>query len=75
MLVIHGDGEQIDLLRDELVGEGDAFIAVTGHDHTNVLATMVAKELGVSQAITKISREDYRCWPKRRGPTRWRYPG
>ena len=34
-------------------------MAVTGKDHTNVLATMVAKELGVTRAITKISREDY----------------
>ncbi|MBO2521373.1 MAG: Trk system potassium transporter TrkA [Firmicutes bacterium] len=67
VLVIHGDGEQIDLLRDELVGEGDAFIAVTGHDHTNVLATMVAKELGVSQAITKISREDYALLAEKAG--------
>lgn len=66
-LVIHGDGEQIDVLRDELVGIGDAFVAVTGKDHTNVLATMVAKELGVSQAITKISREDYALLAEKAG--------
>lgn len=67
VLVIHGDGERIDVLRDELVGDGDAFVAVTGKDHTNVLATMVAKELGVSQAITKISREDYSLLAEKAG--------
>jgi len=66
-LVIHGDGERIDVLREELVGAGDAFVAVTGKDHTNVLATMVAKELGVSQAITKISREDYTLLAEKAG--------
>lgn len=66
-LVICGDGERIDVLRDELVGPGDAFVAVTGKDHSNVLATMVAKELGVSQAITMISREDYTLLAEKAG--------
>ena len=66
-LIICGDGEKIDVLRDELVGAGDAFVAVTGKDHSNVLATMVAKELGVSQAITKISREDYSLLAEKAG--------
>lgn len=66
-LIICGDGEKIDVLRDELVGPGDAFVAVTGKDHTNVLATMVAKELGVSQAVAKISREDYSLLAERAG--------
>lgn len=66
-MVICGDGETIDVLRDELVGAGDAFVAVTGKDHTNVLATMVAKELGVTRAITKISREDYALLAEKAG--------
>ncbi len=66
-IIINGDCEKIDVLRDELVGQGDAFVAVTGKDHTNVLATMVAKELGVAQAITKISREDYHPLAERAG--------
>jgi trk system potassium uptake protein TrkA len=59
LLVIHGDATKIDVLRDEGASTLDAFVTVAGEDHTNLLATMLLKELGVSEVITKISREDY----------------
>ena len=58
-LVICGDGEQIDVLRDEGVGQSDVVVAVTSHDHTNLLGAMIAKELGVPEVIVTVSREDY----------------
>lgn len=59
VLVVEGDGTKIDVLREEGVDDYDALVAVTGEDHTNLLTTMLGKELGVREVITAISREDY----------------
>lgn len=59
ILVITGDATKIDVLRDEGIRAFDALVAVSGEDHTNLLATMLAKQLEVPVVITRISREDY----------------
>lgn len=59
VLVICGDGERIDVLSDEMVGNSDVLVAVTSEDHTNLLAAMIAKQLGVGEVIVSVSREDY----------------
>lgn len=59
VLVICGDGERIDVLSDEMVGNSDVLVAVTSEDHTNLLAVMIAKQLGVDEGIVSVSREDY----------------
>jgi trk system potassium uptake protein TrkA len=59
LLIINGDATKIDVMRDEGVAALDAFVTVDVEDHVNLLATMLSKELGVSEVITKISREDY----------------
>ncbi|NLN26938.1 MAG: Trk system potassium transporter TrkA [Firmicutes bacterium] len=59
VLVVQGDGTKIDVLREEGVDSYDALVAVTGEDDTNLLATMLGKELGVGEVITVIGREDY----------------
>lgn len=59
VLVICGDGERIDVLRDEMVGDSDVLVAVTSEDHTNLLAAMIAKQLGTDEVIVSVSREDY----------------
>ncbi|MBO8142755.1 MAG: Trk system potassium transporter TrkA [Firmicutes bacterium] len=59
VLVICGDAEKLEVLREEMVGGADAFVAATGDDATNLLSTMAAKQLGVGQAIVALSREDY----------------
>ena len=59
VLVICGDGERMDVLKEEGVDGSDVVAAVTSQDHTNLLAAMIAKELGVSEVLVTISREDY----------------
>ncbi len=59
VLIINGDATKIDVLRDEGVSAFDALVAVAVEDHVNLLATMLSKELGVSEVIAKQSREDY----------------
>lgn len=58
-LVICGDGEKLEVLEEEMVGRSDAFVAVTSDDGTNLLSTLAAKDLGVPEAVVRLSREDY----------------
>lgn len=59
VLIICGDGEKLEVLREELVERSDALVATTSDDATNLLATIAAKQLGVRETITVLSREDY----------------
>jgi len=58
-LIIHGDGTDADLLKSENIESMDAFIALTGIDEENVLVALLAKQLGASKVISKISRSNY----------------
>jgi trk system potassium uptake protein TrkA len=48
-----------DFLVQEGVGETDAFIAVTGDDRTNMLASMYARQLGSRLTIAGINRGEF----------------
>jgi len=59
VLVIHGDATDIDLLRQEGAQNADVFVSVTDDDKVNLLASLIAKHLGVQRAITQVRRSDY----------------
>lgn len=59
VLVINGDGTDVDLLESEQIGECDALVAATGQEETNLLIAMVAKKLGVKEIIVELGREEY----------------
>jgi trk system potassium uptake protein TrkA len=57
--VVHGDVTKLPFLLEERIGNADVFIAVTGDDETNVMSSVLAKEIGVKQCVTKVERPDY----------------
>jgi len=59
VLVINGDGTDVDLLKSEQIGECDALVAATGQEETNLLVAMVAKNLGVKEIVVELGREEY----------------
>lgn len=59
VLVIHGDGTDINLLEEENLVQMDAFVGATGFDEQNLLMALMAKQAGVEDCIAKISRENY----------------
>lgn len=59
VLVIHGNGTDLGLLKQEGIGSMDAFIAATRNDEVNILAGVLGKHLGVKKSIVKVSRPDY----------------
>ena len=58
-LIIHGDGRNIDLLKDEGIEDADAFIALTDNSETNVLACLAAKGFGIRKTIAEVENIDY----------------
>lgn len=58
-LVINADGTDEELLLSENVKDMDAFIAVTGIDEENLLSSLLVKQKGVKNVISKISRTNY----------------
>ena len=58
-LIIHGDGTDIDLLALEGIMDMDAFVAVTGDDETNIIATLVARHLQVPRTIALVNKVEY----------------
>jgi trk system potassium uptake protein TrkA len=58
-LVLHGDCTDEDLMEDENIGAMDVFIALTSDDEDNILASLLAKRLGVRRVIALINRSAY----------------
>ncbi len=52
-LVVHGDGTDIELLREERIDDSPVLIAVTSNDEKNLLVSLIAKRLGVQRIITR----------------------
>lgn len=58
-LIIHGDGRNVDLLKDEGIEDADAFIAITDNSEANVLACLAAKRFGIRKTIAEVENLDY----------------
>ena len=59
VLVINGDGTNVELLEEENISHMDAFIAVTGNSETNILSCLVAKNRGVAKTIAMVENIEY----------------
>lgn len=59
VLVINGDGRNVELLEEEGIQNVDAFIAVTGDSETNIISSLVAKDHGVDKTIALVENMDY----------------
>ena len=57
--VLNGDATDKELMLQENIEHCDAFCAVTNDDETNIMASLMAKRLGVRQVIALISKADY----------------
>jgi trk system potassium uptake protein len=61
--VLHGNATDSALLRAERIGEADTFVALSGSDETNLMACLLAQELGSRRQIALVQRgETTRLW-------------
>lgn len=59
VIVLHGDGTDIDLLEEENIDDMDAVVTATGFDEDNLLLALMAKNKGIEDVIAKVSRGIY----------------
>jgi trk system potassium uptake protein TrkA len=58
-LIINGDGSDLALLQEEGAGEMDVVFAVTGKDDTNLLCSLLVKQLGAKKILSRVNRNVY----------------
>lgn len=56
--IVHGDATEMSVLASEGVGSAQAFIALTGHDETNLMACLLAQELGARQLTALVQKSE-----------------
>jgi trk system potassium uptake protein TrkA len=59
IMVIEGDGTDIEFLKTENIQEVDTFISVTENEKTNLIAGLLAHHLGARQSITHVTTTEY----------------
>ena len=58
-LIIHADGSDMSVLKEEGIQDADAFVAVTEHSEANIFACLAARRFGVRKTIAEIENMDY----------------
>jgi len=56
--ILHGDATDPALLRAERIPQAQTFVALSGHDESNLMACLLAQELGVPQVIPMVHRAE-----------------
>ncbi len=57
-VVVHGDGTDQRLLAEENIRGTDAYLALTGDDEVNIIASLLAKRMGANKAVALVNRID-----------------
>jgi trk system potassium uptake protein TrkA len=56
--IVHGDATDMSVLASEGVGDARTFIALTGNDQTNLMACLLAQELGARQLTALVQKSE-----------------
>lgn len=57
--IIHKDALDIDFLNSEKIGAAELVISCTKHDETNIMASLLAKEVGCKEVLMVLSNRDH----------------
>ena len=52
--IVHGDGRDIEVLRENNIYQYDAFLSLTDYSETNILSCLTAKEFGVPKTVADV---------------------
>jgi len=62
--IVHGDATDLSVLNSEHVTNARAFIALTGHDEMNLMACLLAQELGIPKLTALVQKTEISSlWP------------
>jgi len=59
VMVIKGDGTNLELLEEENLNSMDAFISVTGNSETNIMSCLMANSKGIGKTVALVENMDY----------------
>jgi trk system potassium uptake protein TrkA len=65
--VLHADGTDQTALEEAGIADAGAFLALTGDDEDNILASLLARRLGARKVVARINRLDYVTMVQRLG--------
>ena len=57
-VVVHADGTDQRVLTEENIEGIDAYLALSGHDEDNIIASLLSKRMGAGKAIAIINRSE-----------------
>jgi trk system potassium uptake protein TrkA len=66
-VVVHADGTDERTLEEENVEGVDAFLALTGDDEDNIIASLLARKLGAKKVVALVNRLNYFMLAQRLG--------
>ncbi len=58
-LVLHGDATDLSFFKEEEIVDADMLVVVTGEDRTNIVAAVLAKQLGVRKVVCEVIDPQY----------------
>jgi trk system potassium uptake protein TrkA len=58
-VVLQGEATDVALLREEKIGEADAFLGLSNHDELNLMSCQLAANLGVPRTVALVQKPDY----------------
>lgn len=64
VMIIEGDGDNPEMLKEAEIEKADIMLAVTGDDKTNILASTWSASVGVPKIIVRIRDRNYLEYPK-----------
>ena len=59
VMIINGDGRNLELLEEENLNLMDAFISVTGNSETNIMSCLMANSKNINKTIALVENMDY----------------
>jgi trk system potassium uptake protein TrkA len=63
--ILHGDATDDSLLRAERISDVQTFVALSGNDESNLMACLLAQDMGVSQVLPLVHRaENSQLWQR-----------
>lgn len=57
--VLHGNGTNISLLREENIHSCDVFVTTTNSDEINLLSALIARDLGAKKIVSVVYKPEY----------------
>ena len=59
VMVIHGDGRDLALMKEENLDNTDAFIALTPNSEINIISCLTAKKMGVNKTVAMLDNLNF----------------